>query len=271
MLTMCPERWLRELRTFNHHCCDAYVAAVQDSAVPRLVATVYAGMPVGVVSAVFMQSLLPALSTAWPQLDAAAVRRHSTILSCEVQHWLQYVLDRMRLDVAGLIRSCREALQRRGLWRLIPALRDLAAPAAGYELDDLEPHVALPLALGSIMVLADAGIQQYDDDDDDGDYYVPSADTATAIADNMRTCFLFDGLLTGRARVWGSEQDLQLEAERRLLVEAVQSLQSAAAAPVSTVVPDQMQQRVLSLTAQLDAALALVDSLQQRLPVAPTK
>lgn len=270
MLTMCPERWLRELRTFNHHCCDAYVAAAQDSAGPRLVATVYAGMPVGVVSAVFMQSLLPVLRTAWPQLDAAAVRWHSTVLSCEVQNWLQHVLDSMRLDMAGLIHSCREALQQRGLWHLIPALRDLTAPAAGYELDDLEPHVALPLALGSVMALAEAGIQQYDDDDDDG-YYVPTADTATAIADNMRTCFLFDGLLTGRAHVWGSEQDLQLEAERRLLVEAVQSLQSAAAAPVSTVVPDQMQQRVLNLTAQLDAALALVDSLQQRLPVAPTE
>eukprot|EP00775_Hariotina_reticulata_P009856 gene9856-biopygen11780 len=223
----CVGRWQELLRAVGIMCQNAFNAAAQDDAVPRVPLAVYDTFTVDSHAAVLMRTIIPDLEQSWAELDADSVRLARIVLLNEVYEWLQYASRGLRVSLSELISMAQNELRDYHFLHSLPAVHAFN-PEPDVTVEDLPLTVAVPVALASTMIMARDGIYaDSDDDDDDTDDFCPSMGEAQAIFDNLRTCLLFDGMLRGRARVWGTQHDLQLDQQRRELADAVLSLQLA--------------------------------------------
>jgi len=220
----CVARWQDFLREFGSACQAAYQAAAQEDAVPRMPIAVYDTFTVSSHVAAFMRTIIPGLEHSWPELDVGSVLSARTVLLNEVYEWLEYASSGLRVSLFELISMAERELRDSHFLHSLPAVREFD-PAPDITVEEIPLTVAVPVALASVMIMARDGI--YIDDDDEDDNLCPTLGEALPIFDNLRTCLLFDGMLHGRARVWGNEHDLELDTLYHQLADAVLNLRVA--------------------------------------------
>jgi hypothetical protein len=236
----------------------------EDSAAPVLPATLYDGLEVDARLAVFMRVLLPKFEAAWLGLDAAAVQQASNLMTHDVDEWLDYAFDREGTTLVKFIDKCLDALRQNEVMQFLPVVNafDFSTVSTRSAMLSLSMQIKLPLAMASVVFLSRAKMQNLHP----GDRWLPSSSLSQDLMGNLRACFLFDTMLCGRAQVWGTEQDRQRELLRRSMVDSALDMRNAAAAmSESPAALHRMQQRIASLSRQLEEATSQVDMLQQQL------